>query len=211
MADPGKKAKVMETFYFILMTLLVCGFGFFAYCKLTGSSIRLFGRLFGCYSLGFFAVLLLLIVRSVMVFIKTGKKMNYRLFLDISAVVITLFCLINCLATDIKASGTKDILKIGDKNRVMLCESVFTDENDVVTEVRIDVYSINGRLCRKLGEIDETLFSVRCVETDSYRYYISDDGRQLTLECLYGAYGNGTYSLTPQADTGKLTYIFEIK
>ncbi len=211
MADAGKKAKVMETFYFILMTLLVCGFGFFAYCKLTGTSLRLFGRLFGCYSMGFSAVFLFFAVRSVMVFVKTGKKMSYRLFLSLSAVLITLFCLINCLATDISSSGTKDILKLGEKNSVMLCESVVTDDNGAVTEVRIDVYGMNGRLCRKLGEIDETLFSVRCVETDSYRYYISEDGRQLTLECLYGTYGNGTYTLSPQADTGKLTYIFEIK
>ncbi|MBP3379898.1 MAG: hypothetical protein J6K77_03425 [Ruminococcus sp.] len=211
MADAGKKAKVMETFYFIFMTLLVLGFGFFAYCKLTDSSLRLFGRLFGCYSLGFFAVLLFFIVRSVMVFVRTGKKMNYRLFLDISAVVITLFCLINSLATDMKASAAKDILRLGDKSSVMLCESVLTDDNDAVTEVRIDVYAMNGRLCRKIGEIDETLFSVRCVETDSYRYYISEDGRQLTLECLYGTYGSGTYTLTPQADTGTLTYVFEIK
>ncbi len=211
MAGEGKKAKVTETFYFIFMTLLVCGFGLLVYCKLTDSSFRLFGRLFSCYSMGFSAVFLFFAVRSVTVFVKNGKKMNYRLFLDISAVVMTLFCLINCLAADINSSGTKDILKVGDKNRVMLCESVFTDENGAVSEVRIDVYSMNGRLCRKLGEIDETLFSVRCVETDSYRYYISDDGRQLTLECLYGAYGNDTYSLTPQADTGKLTYIFEIK
>lgn len=211
MAEAGKKAKVMETFYFILMTLLVCGFGFFGYCKLTDSYIRLFGRLFSCYSLGFFAVLLFFIVRSVMVFVKTGKKMNYRLFLNLSAAVITLFCMINSMAADIKSSGTMDILKLGDKSRVMLCESVFTDDDGSITEVRIDVYGMNGRICRKLGEIDETLFSVRCVETDSYRYYISEDGRQLTLECLYGAYGNGTYMLTPQADTGTLTYIFEIK
>ena len=146
-----------------------------------------------------------------MVFVRTGKKMNYRLFLDISAVVITLFCLINSLATDMKASAAKDILRLGDKSSVMLCESVLTDDNDAVTEVRIDVYAMNGRLCRKIGEIDETLFSVRCVETDSYRYYISEDGRQLTLECLYGTYGSGTYTLTPQADTGTLTYVFEIK
>lgn len=210
MADAGKKEKVMETFYFILMTLLVVGFGFFGYCKLTDSSVRLFGRLFGCYSLGFFAGLLFLIVRSIMIFVKTGNKMSYRLFLNLSAVVITLFCVINSMATDIKSSGTKDILKLGDKSSVMLCESVFTDDNDAVTEVRIDVYSMNGRICRKLGEIDETLFSVRCIETDSYRYYISEDGRQLTLECLYGTYGSGTYTLTPQADTGTLTYIFEI-
>lgn len=211
MADAEKKAKVLETFYYIFMTILVCGFGFFCYCKLTDSSVRIFGRLFGCYSLGFFAVLLFFIVRSVMVFLRTGKKMNYRLFLDLSAVVITLFCFINCLATDMKSSGTKDILRLGEKSRAMLCETVFTDDDGAITEICIDVYSMNGRICRKIGEIDETLFSVRCVETDSYRYYISEDGRQLTLECLYGTYGSDTYELTSQADTGSLTYIFEIK
>ncbi len=206
MSEEKKKgSKSYETFYYIIMTLAVAGFGFFGYMKLTDTEIYVFDRIIGCYTICFTAALIFLAVRIFTLFKKNGKKLSYQFWLMAVAGGITAACVINSIAEDFGKSKVKGILEINETTKVFLCES--TQKNG---HTQIDVYRVKGRLARKLGEIDETLFSVRCIEQDMYSYAVSGDESLLTVNCQYGVYGNGMYMLSPTYDTGTLSYTFKL-
>lgn len=205
MADDKKKfAKAYDTFYYIFITLAAVGFGFFGYLKLTDTDIYFYDRVINCYTLCFTAAFVFLALRILIVFRRSGNKVSYQLWLMIAAALISGACLINSLAEDFSRSKIMDIIEIDENTDIFLCET--GDEN-----TQIDIYRVKDRMARKIGEIDETYFSVKCIEQGMYSYEISDDGTFITIYCNYGVYGNGIYMIVPAYDTGTLSYTFQIE
>lgn len=206
MADDKKKsakaAKAYETFYYIFITLAVMGFGYFGYLKLTDTDIYFYDRVINCYTLCFAAAFVFLALRVLIVFRKINK-VSYQLGLMMVACGISGVCLINSVAEDFSRSKVRDIIEINEATDVLLCE--VGKEN-----TRIDVYRVRGRLAKKIGEIDETYFSVKCLEQGMYSCDVSADGSVITVNCNYGVYGNGIYMIIPAYDTGTLSFNFEI-
>lgn len=206
MADEKKKgAKAYEFFYYTLMTLAVAAFGFFGYMKLTDTEIYVFDCIIGCYTICFTAALVFLVVRILTLLRKNGKQLSYQFWLMAAACGITAACFVNSIAEDIGKSKVKGVLEINETMNVFLCESTQKSGH-----TQIDVYRVKGRLACKLGEIDETLFSVKCIEQDMYSYAVSGDESLLTVSCQYGVYGNGMYMLSSTYDTGTLSYTFKL-
>lgn len=205
MADDKKKfAKAYDAFYYIFITLAVIGFIYFGYMKVFDTEIYFYNRVINCYTLCFTAAFIFLALRILIVFRRSGNKVGYQLLLMIISCGISGVCLINSLAEDFSRSKIMDIIEINETTDVFLCE------NGDETSTKIDIYRVRGRLAKKIGEIDETYFSVKCIEQDMYTYNISEDGSLLTVNCNYGVYGNGVYMIIPAYDTGTLTFTFEI-
>lgn len=201
MAD-DKKLKMNDALYYIGITAAAAAFCFFGYMKLTDTELFIFDRIIGCYTICFTAVLSFLVIRVMMIYSKS-KKFAYQTILMIIAAVVAAVCLINSIAEDSRKSKTKDVLNIVEGTDVFLCEDV-----EKSGHTRIDVYRVRNRLAKKIGEIDERYFSVRCVEEDTYTYNVSDDYSIININCHYGTYGNDMISLNPAFDTGVMTFSF---
>lgn len=208
MADEAKEkgAKAYEAFYYIVMTLAVIGFGFFGYMKLTDTELYIFDHIIGCYTICFTAALVFIAVRWLTLFRKNGKKFNYQLWLMTAACAVAAACFINSVCEDFGKSKVREVVKINATTDVFLCEPTEKDGS-----TRIDIYRIGGRLVRKLGEIDEKLFSVKCIQDGLYTCTVSDDGSMITVNCEYGVFGDGIHMLNPAYDTGNLSYTFKIE
>ncbi len=112
------------------------------------------------------------------------------------------------------------------KNRVEVEQIVLPDGKEVLfTEtlghVRIlertfeltyfNVYQKNGIIVRKVGEIDESYFSNKCLSQDTYSYEYDEADRKLTVICEYGTYGDSVVSLKEEYDTGTLSWEFVLE
>ncbi|MDE5577277.1 MAG: hypothetical protein K2J11_07815, partial [Oscillospiraceae bacterium] len=103
------------------------------------------------------------------------------------------------------------------KNTVDIEQITLSDGNEILLKERIshttigktrfedtymDVYQINGIAAKKLGEIDESYFSNKCLLQDKYTYEYDEASKKLTIICEYGTYGNGVVRLKEEYDTG---------
>ena len=73
------------------------------------------------------------------------------------------------------------------------------------TEIELtymDVYQISGIAAKKLGKIDESYFSNKCLSQDKYTYEYDEASKKLTIICEYGTYGDSFVSLKEEYDTG---------
>lgn len=204
MADDKKKLKANDVFYYIGITLAALAFCVFGYMKLADMEIFVFDRIIGCYTICFTAVTAFMLVRIFTMYSKT-KKIDYQTWLMIVACVVSGACLINSVAEDFGKSKVKDGIKINEATMVYICES--TQKNG---HTKIDVYRVRDRMAKKLGEIDEKPFSVKCVADKKYTYDISENGDIITIHCNYGSYNDERVMLKPGYDQGVLSYPFAL-
>lgn len=211
MADGNKKKPDLnEVFYNIFVVLAVIGLLYYTYLRINGMSLYFMGSIFGCDTAGFFAAFLFLGIRISALLTRTGGKFNLRLWTLTAAAALVFVCGISSFTVDVKHSKLIDVLTIDGETTVLLSEYTERDKLTDTEYVYLDVYRSNGKtVAKKLGQIDETYFAVRCVDTDSYTYTVSDEGI-FTLDCQYVSYGGGQFVLAPYADTGHLTYDFKL-
>lgn len=74
----------------------------------------------------------------------------------------------------------------------------------------LDVYRLKGFKAVKIGNIDETRFSNRCLAEDKYTLDYNEETRVLTVACEYGDYSHGFINPKEELDTGVMTYKFII-
>lgn len=211
MADGNKKkTDPNEVFYHILLVAAVIGLAYFTYLRLNDMSLYFMGSIFDCNTVGFFGAFLFLGIRISALLTRTKGKYNLRLWTLTVAAVLVFACGLSGFTIDVRHSKLIDVLTIDGETTVLLSEYTEHDKLTDTERVYLDVYRSNGKTsAKKLGQIDETYFAVRCVETDSYTYTVSDDGI-FTLDCQYVSYGGGPFVLSPYADTGHLTYNFKL-
>ncbi|MDE6774720.1 MAG: hypothetical protein K2J37_00195 [Ruminococcus sp.] len=197
-------SKLLNSLYYIGITLGAAGIAFFGYLKLTDTELFIFSRIISCYTVCLAVVTVVLAYRFIRVFIENEKKFNYMIALQAVVASVALACAVNSMAEDINKSKVNDVVKINERTSIILCEV----ENKS-GHTQIDVYCKRGRFAKKTGEIDEMMFSVKCIESGAYNCYSSDDGNTAVVECFYGIYGNGSI-LIPEYDTGMLTYVFDL-
>lgn len=204
MGDEKKKSKAIDVFYYIGITAAAIAFCFFGYMKLADMEVFLFNRIIGCYTICFTAVTGFILVRIYAMYKKT-KKADYQLWLMIIAGVVSVACLINSTAEDFGKSKIKKEIIVNEATSVYLCES--TQKNG---HTKIEVYRVRDRIAKKLGEIDEKPFSVRCVADDKITDTISENGDIITIHCEYGEYRDERVELKPAYDKGVLSYPFAL-
>ncbi|MDE5765406.1 MAG: hypothetical protein K2I00_10710 [Ruminococcus sp.] len=197
-------SKLLDSLHYVGITSGVAGIAFFSYLKLTDTELFVFNRVMSCYTVCFAIITGVLAYRFVRVFIANEKKFNYVITLQAIVASVILACAVNSLAEDVNKSKINDVIEINENISVVLCEV----ENKS-GHTRIDVYSRRGRFAKKTGEIDEMMFSVKCIESGAYNCYSPDDGNSAVVECFYGIYGNGNV-LSPEYNTGMLTYVFDL-
>lgn len=130
---------------------------------------------------------------------------------------LTVMLIISVLgAGSIIYSGVKDppytvAETFSDGTVILLCERNDHIAGEPQSKLTyLDVYRLKGFKAVKIGKIDETRFSNRCLAEDKYTLDYNEKTKALTVACEYGDYSHGFINLKEEFDTGTLTYEFII-
>ena len=101
-----------------------------------------------------------------------------------------------------KKNADTEQITLSDGSKVMLSERI-----DYIAETKIEltymyVYQIKGITAKKLGKIDESYFSNKCLLQDKYTYEYDEANKKLTIICEYGTFDSGFLKLKEEYDTG---------
>lgn len=139
-----------------------------------------------------------------------GKLKEFPAIVSGIAVFFCVVCLIIGVVRDISDTKIKGELNISEEESVILTETTVKNKYTETERTHITVYlKGEGLTAKKLGEIDETMFTVKCIESGSYNCYYNSENETVTVICYHGGYGNGIASLL--YDEGSMTYNFPIK
>lgn len=202
--DTKKKTKI-GIFDIVAFVILVAILGFAIYLKIAGGELFLFGYVWHYTDIGAFPSAFSI----VWIFIswagqpKSAKRRNNMILCAVLFVLeIVLISLAIC--EDIKGTVDTELITLSDGSEILLHERVtYSNFDEKKFEYTyMDVYQINGITSKKLGRIDETYFSNKCLSQDKYSYEYDEQSKILTVVCEYGTYGDGTVHLKEEYDTG---------
>lgn len=202
--ETKKKTKI-GIFDIVVIGFVAVILGFFIYLKIAGGELFLFGYVWHYTDIGNFLNALL----CVWIFIpwigqpKSAKRRNI-LILCAVLFVLEIGLISWAVYEDIKYTADMEQITLSDGNKIFLKErttySKFDERKYEYTY--LDVYQINGITSKKLGRIDETYFSNKCLSQDKYAYEYDEAGKKLTVICEYGTYGDSVVRLKEEYDTG---------
>lgn len=202
--ETKKKIKIgiSDVIVFIIIVIIL---GFFIYLVRTDSELFLFGYVWKINDIGnFFNILS---AAAIFMAWKGKPKSKRRRNIMILAVVLLALeaGLLAWSAYDnINEKADRERLVLSDGKEVMLSERIdYLKLSEKKLELTyIDVYQINGIAAKKLGKIDESYFSNKCLSQDKYTYEYDETSKKLTVICEYGTYGDGFVRLKEEYDTG---------
>lgn len=142
---------------------------------------------------------------------KDGTVKKAPFITAVILMVLTAFPFISGLVNDLKETSVSETTVIDSDYQVLLTEVSEHDKAADKDISHINVYKINGVFAKKLGEIDETYYSVKALESGKIVCTYSDDASELLIECGYGEFGNERVQLSPEYDTGTIKYEFKLK
>ncbi|MBQ1463866.1 MAG: hypothetical protein IIZ18_03560 [Ruminococcus sp.] len=214
----GEKKKPDYTFlkeipFFLVMLVMLLLFIAGLLGKFMGISMLLAGKLISSESFTWASVLIMCAV--VLTYSgmrrKDGTVKKAPFVVAVILMVLTAFPFISGLVSDLKETSVSENTVIDADTDALLTEVTSHDKASSKDLTHINVYKITGIFAKKLGEIDETYYSVKSLEEGKLVCTYSDDASVLMVECGYGTFGNERVQLTPEYDTGTLKYEFKLK
>lgn len=213
-ASQEKDRSILTVGFWVYVIVIIALLGLGWYLKHMESDLFLFGYIWDRQYLSEFTIAVLYI--GLFVTWKGQPKSRKRNIIMIIALVMIV----------LGVGAIPYSVYIDMKNRVEVEQIVLSDGREVLfTEtlghVRIlektfeltyfNVYQKNGIIVRKVGEIDESYFSNKCLSQDTYSYEYDEADRKLTVVCEYGTYGDSVVSLKEEYDTGTLSWEFVLE
>lgn len=205
----GRSDSIVITILYILFS------GIYCYLMANGGTLYILDRFFSPYiflhlanSL-FFGEAFYILIRSPKV-----EKTDIFIAAAVLSVIMLIFSIFEI--GDLIHSGIKDppynfSETLSDGTVVLLSERNDHIAGDPQSKLTyINLYRLKGFKAVKIGRIDETYFSNRCLVQDKYILDYNEETKTITVACEYGVYGNEYVHLTEEFDTGVLTYKFII-
>ena len=143
---------------------------------------------------------------------KSEKVPKGIAFLVIGMVTLCLWGITDSTIDGLKDSETQNIITLSDGKEITMNE--VTDYSSLNKDWELHyiyVYRTKGIIAEKIGEIDETYFSNRCIADGKYTYEYNESTKVLKIVCEYGKYGNDTVKLKPEYDTGYMDFEFQLE
>lgn len=174
----------------MVLVILVIILGFFIYLKVIDSELFLFGYVWyvNCILIFFQMVMFIYYFISWIGQPKSKKRTKCMV------VCVVFFALEAGLLAwysyeEINEKTDREQFVLSDGNEILLSERI---THSTIGETRfeytyMDVYQINGIAAKKLGRIDETYFSNKCLLQDKYSYEYDEAGKKLTVICEHGS------------------------
>ena len=214
----GEKKKrdytlLKETPFFLVMLVMLLLFVAGLLGKYMGISMLVAGKLLSCDSFTWASVMIMCAV--VLTYSgmrrKDGTVKKAPFVVAVILMVLTAFPFISGLVSDLKETSVSENTVVDADTDALLTEVTSHDTASDKEHTHINVYKITGIFAKKLGEIDETYYSIKALEEGKLVCTYSDDASVLMIECGYGTFGNDRVQLTPEYDTGTLKYEFKLK
>ena len=211
--DTKKKIKIgiFDIFVFVILAIIL---GFLIYLEAVDRELFLFGYVWYPNYIGFFSEVLMF-AWLLWAWIGAPKSKKRRNVIIVCAVILVLEAgLIVWSAYDnINEKTDRERIVLSDGKEIMLSERIdYLKLSESKFELTyMDVYQINGIAAKKLGTIDETYFSNKCLSQDKYTYEYDEAGKKLTVICEYGTYGDSVVRLKEEYDTGFLSKEFTLE
>ena len=175
-------------------------FGFIIYLTITDRELFLFGYMWETnYVVGFLSVLMWVCLIILRIGKPKSKKERNIMILCTVLSVLEIGMLAWVVYDNINEKIDRERLSLSDGKEVMLLECIdYLKLSEGKLEFTyMDVYQINGIAAKKLGKIDETYFSNKCLLQDKYSYEYDEESKKLTVICEHGS-----ASLEKQNGTG---------
>lgn len=195
----SKKISVMDK---VDLTVLILSFAVFVLIDITKIELLLFGNLFN----DFFINSILFAISVIVTICNMICKMKGRNLDKGQKNVFAIFCIMGAVGVAMNVficyGNTKNTL---DMERIVLSDGkmiLFSEYIDYMAGTTpeltyMNVYQINGVIAKKLGKIDESPFSNKCLLQDKYTYEYDEANKKLTVICEHGS-----ASLEEQNGTG---------
>lgn len=198
-----KKISISGIVSIVMVAIEFVLLGSLTYLKAVDSDMFLFGRAFDKSFLStFFLIPSMVCTMNIWVSRSPGRQRTvWIIFCSIFIVACTVF-LIHLIYDDIKNNADTEAITLSDGNEILLSERITHSTISGRELTYMDVYQINGFAAKKVGEINETYFSNKCLLQDKYTYEYDEAGKKLTIICEYGTYGDGTIRFKEEYDTG---------
>lgn len=210
----------LSPLYIILLLTAVVFMGIYCFLMKNDSMLYIFGRLFRpyifmyVYYIIFFGQYIYLYLIGMRKEQDKEKKKN----LLICTVISTFMVIVGiCGAADNICDGVKDPPYFVSKTLSDGTVVLFAERTDYIAGFEkkpeseltyFDIYRLKGFAAAKIGDIDESYFSNRCLAQDKYILDYDENSKTLTVACEYGVYGNDFVHLKEEFDTGVMTYEF---
>lgn len=193
-----------------IFDIVVIGFeavilGLFIYLKIAGGELFLFGYVWYVnFILVFFQMVMF--ISFFISWIGQPKSKKRIICMTLCAVMFVLQTgvIVWYVYDDTKNITDTEQITLSDGNEILLKERIshYKIGETRFEDTYMDVYQINGITAKKLGKIDETYFSNKCLLQDKYAYEYDEVGKKLTVTCEYGTYGDSVVRLKEEYDTG---------
>lgn len=187
------------------IVIAVIIFGFVGYLAITDRELFLFGYMWKVNYIAIFLQAVLIILYFISWIGQPKSKKRTKAMISFAVLFALEVGLIAWYAYDnINKKVDRERLVLSDGNEILLSERI---SHSTIGETKfestyMDVYQINGIAAKKLGEIDESYFSNKCLLQDKYTYEYDEASKKLTIICEYGTYGNEVVRLKEEYDTG---------
>lgn len=213
-ASQEKERSVLSVSFWVYVIVIIALLGSGWYLNRMESDLFLFGYIWDRQYLRDFTIVVLYIVFLYMWMGKPkSRKRNICMILALVMIVLGV--------GGISFAGYRDVKNTVEVEQIVLSDGKEVLFTETLAHVRIikkrfedtyfNVYQKNGIIVKKVGEINESYFSNKCLSQDTYSYEYDEADRKLTVVCEYGTYGNSVVSLKEEYDTGTLSREFVLE
>lgn len=201
----GQGRSVSSAGIWLFIIAIAALLGFYIYLYKTESDLFLFGHIWDKQFLNVFYLALIFIGYLIMWIgqPKSGKR-KVCMILCLVMIAFYIWGIPYSIYRDVKNTVDMERIVLSDGNEVLFTETISHVRiiEETFEHTYINVYQMNGIIVKKIGEINESYFSNKCLLQDKYSYEYDEADRKLTVLCEYGTYGNSVVTLKEEYDTG---------
>lgn len=214
-ASSEKDGSILTVGFWVYVIVIIAFLGLGWYLKHMEADLFLFGYIWNRQFLSWFTIVILYIG---FLYMWKGQPNSRRRKICMILALVMIVLGVGAISYDVfyrnvKNTAAAEQIVLPDGKEVLFMETL--DHVRIIEKTfentYFNVYQKNGIIVRKVGEIDESYFSNKCLSQDTYSYEYDEADRKLTVVCEYGTYGDSVVSLKEEYDTGTLKYEFVLE
>lgn len=194
-----KKVRIIVTLLLYGVCIVIC-----CYLTINGGTLYIFDRFFNP-NIFLFLVYMLISGENMYLYIRSPKEEKKPVAGTAVMLIISALGIGSIIYFGVKDPPYTVAETLPDGTVILLSEYkdylAGFEKNPENELTYLDVYRLKGFKAVKIGNINETRFSNKCLAQDKYTLDYNEETKTVTVACEYGGYGD-------RSDTEVLTYDF---
>lgn len=194
-----KKVRIIVTLLLYGVCIVIC-----CYLTINGGTLYIFDRFFNP-NIFLFLVYMLISGENMYLYIRSPKEEKKPVARTAVMLIISALGVGSIIYFGVKDPPYTVAETLPDGTVILLSEYkdylAGFEKNPENELTYLDVYRLKGFKAVKIGNINETRFSNKCLAQDKYTLDYNEETKTVTVACEYGGYGD-------RSDTEVLTYDF---